>query len=441
MALGVAAAACQQAPERAPVALARDVFLLDDAAPEPRRQALDGAGAHERVVYVHFDGLAVARGADAPARSTSPVVPRDVVIPPFDATPFSAPPSEVRARIVERVKQHFARFAVKVVWSRPDPAIDYAMCIVGGSPSLLDLPPSVAGIAPLDCDDARGGNVVYAFSEALTPAELGGEARAVAALAAACSHELGHSFGLGHTIDNADLMTTTLSDLTEGFAGPTPVTGGSDPQCVRGAMQDGRGLLARTIGLQIAEDAPAVAFVGVERGRSGVEIRVSAAVPGRFVDAVDLYVDGKRGATLTRPPLRATLGGGDSAGSFVLAAVARDRLDGVAEARVVVPAAVDGSLPSAACRLHADCAATEACVDGRCVDAASTLVAPPAPAPDGGAPRMVADLGTHPAALPPFAGCALAGDTAPSSSGLALVLLAIACAALLVRRRADGGRA
>jgi hypothetical protein len=437
---------CQPPPSgaSAPGRLEHDVVALVDDGFDPigaRREALGGAGPHERVLYLHFDGLTVVRGADAPGRSSSPIVPRDVVVPPFDPTGFKAPALEVRARIVERVKQHFARFAVKVVWARPAPTVDYTMCVVGGLPSLLDLPPAVAGIAPLDCDDARGGNVVFTFSDTLAPALVGSEARAVAAIADACSHEFGHALGLGHTIDETDLMATTLSEETEGFAGPTPVTGGNDPQCVRGPVQDGRALLERTVGAQLPEGAPPLAILGVVRreppGTLGVSL--SVAIPGRSVDAVDVYADGARVATLTRPPLRAELRA-ETDQPVTLRAVARDRGIAVAETSVVTSSAdVAGAAPE--CRLHADCAAPEACVDGRCTDAAATLSMTPTtpPAPDGGAPAAAADGGVSRRAPALPAGCAVTARPSAGVDGALVWAAALLALCVALRRRAARG--
>jgi hypothetical protein len=402
--------------------LENDVVALaaDDGA---RRSALDGADPGERLVYVHFDGITLTRGRDWPARSSSAIVPGDVVVPPFDASRFSLPPSEVRARIVERVKQHYARFRVKVVTTRPDPALDYSMCVVGGHSSLLGLPSSVAGIAPLDCDDARGGNVVFAFSDELTPDQLRSEARAIAALAVACSHELGHSFGLGHTTNDSDIMAPIISDDTNAFAGPSPVTGGRDPQCVDGATQDGRALLAETIGKAIVDDEAPLAIVGARAnaGSSTVTVHLSSAVPGHFVEAIDLFADGAQVGTLSRPPLRLDLAGLAGGRSVTLKAIARDRNGTVAESRLVTfdPATVSSSIE---CRVHADCAASDACVNGRCTLAVASPPPPPPPPVDGAAATPNASAGgTRPPASAPIAGCSIADHARASTSGIAIL--------------------
>jgi hypothetical protein len=146
-------------------------------------------------------------------------------------------------------------------------------------------------------------------------------------------------------------------------------------------------------------------------------------------------------ATLTRPPLRAEIPGAASR-PVTLKAVARDRGAAVAEASVVTSSTdVAGQAPE--CRVHADCAAPEACVEGRCSDATATLSVPaPPPAPDGGAPRAAADGGASHLAPAPPAGCAVAAHAPTGDSGVlagAVFLLAL-CAALGRRRVARGVR-
>ena len=58
----------------------------------------------------------------------------------------------------------------------------------------------------LDCDDAQPSNVVYVFSEVLRPELTGTVDNSIDAIAIACSHEAGHSFGLGHTAEIRDVM-------------------------------------------------------------------------------------------------------------------------------------------------------------------------------------------------------------------------------------------
>lgn len=207
------------APEQ-PLALDGDYVLVDDA---PGRQTLDNApralGAN--VLYLNFTGATVVNGApDSASKNVSQILPAQrspAVFPPFDP---SIPAPKVSAQeaedaVFDRIRTLFRPYNIQVVRARPAEP-DYTMIIVGGDPTLAGRTANVAGVAPLDCTNANKSNVVFDFSDNLPP-EYGG----VVAIALTAAHEAGHSLGLEHTDNPADVMfsvnpnmaTQSIADL------------------------------------------------------------------------------------------------------------------------------------------------------------------------------------------------------------------------------------
>jgi len=407
-----------------------------------RRQGLtvgDGAGG-ARLVYLHFDGITLGPGADDPRTAHSVIVAHTTTIPPFDPRPYAAAldENEVRARIVARAKQHYAPFAVEVVRERPPAGAHHTMCIVGGLPSLVGQPARTAGLSPLDCNDDQPDNVVYVFSEVLRPEATGSIDASIDAIAIACSHEAGHSFGLGHTAEPRDVMAPRISRAVEGFAGESPVADDGSATCVRDGRQDSQRLLATTVGRSLAVAAPDVMFLGVEesaRVPPGSEVTVSAVVPGETVRAVEIWADGRRVGAPEWPPYRARIDA--KAGRTVeLYAAARgdDGLLGEARLQLLVDESAPAP-PKEPCRVHADCASDASCVDGGC--SAPSLRGATAAGGDGGG----AGDGPHRGAL----GCAAAGpgaahDGAPRAIAAAILAACFALLSLRRRRRASSLR-
>jgi hypothetical protein len=356
--------------------LTGDVVLVSpprDSTRSPRREGLtagDGmTGAH--LMYVHVDGLTLGPGADDPRGGRSVIVGKTTTIPAFDAQPYAAtlPEEEVRSRIVARIKQHFAPFAVEVLRARPPAGVHHTMCLVGGVPSLVNQPSRTAGLSPLDCDDAQADNVVFVFSEVLRPEATGSVDASIDAIAIACSHEAGHAYGLGHTQEIRDVMAPRISRAVEGFAGESPVADDGAATCVRDGKQDSQRLLAATVGRARDAAGPEVAFVGIaEGGRVPPRFiaTVSALVPGETVRAVEIWADGRRVAVSEWPPYRAEIEATPGRRLQLYAAARGD--DGLlAEAELsvevddaVAPPAID------ACRVHADCTSDTSCIEGRC---------------------------------------------------------------------------
>jgi MYXO-CTERM domain-containing protein len=141
-------------------------------------------------IYVELDGSTLTHGSadDARANVTSIVELAGV------AAPFGGDSAE-REAVLTAVRDDFAAFDVRIVAERPTTG-EYVMAVVTPTNPFGD---GVSGAAVIDCADEAGPNgVVFAFFGA-------GEAPAVD-VASAISQEVGHSLGLEHVTDAADLL-------------------------------------------------------------------------------------------------------------------------------------------------------------------------------------------------------------------------------------------
>ena len=158
--------------------------------------------------------------------------------------------SSCRDGIVELVRQHWSDFDLQIVVERPEG--DYTMMVIG--PASEGCQFGLLGLAPIDCGNASDRSVGFAF-------ECG---RSMVECAAIISHELGHTFGLDHTSDEDDLMTTgPLGVSTPGFVDrDVPLV---MPECHTTAQNSYRELQS-TLGNRSASDPSADEGRPNERG-------------------------------------------------------------------------------------------------------------------------------------------------------------------------------
>jgi MYXO-CTERM domain-containing protein len=152
------------------------------------------------VLWVNFAGALVSQAAsdNAPADQSQIA---GTQIPPFNAA-VGAPQvsaADAQEAVFDRLKGYYLPYDLTLTTTQPTGS--YSMILVGGNHALVGEPNGVAGVSPLDCTNANATNVVYAFSDDLTPLYGG-----VVALAVTAAHEAGHSYGLEHTDNPADIM-------------------------------------------------------------------------------------------------------------------------------------------------------------------------------------------------------------------------------------------
>src|SRR5581483_2640760 len=220
---------------------------------------------------------------------------------------------------------------VQVVTTRPASG-RYTMCIVGGDPSMLGIGQGAAGIAPLDCGNQNEPDVCYAFSSVLDPQSTGSSTESLKAIAVTCAQETAHTFGLGHTTNQNDIMYPQLTFSANGFAkGPQTLQNDGSGQCSNGSStQDSYNMLLGVIGpssgMPMTGPVPTVAFVTPTDGSTvplQFDIVVAASESGGTIAHVDLDAQGQSLGSLTAPPYKKTVTAPQD-GQYSLTATAYD---------------------------------------------------------------------------------------------------------------------
>jgi len=203
--------------------------------------AFAGDRARSRTIYLVHDGAEIRPGADDSAAGTSSLVTHAVSIPPWTTTP------ETWHDTVACVSEIYSRFAVTVTDVDPG-EVPHIEAIFGGSPGLLGLSRSTAGMSPFTPDCAViESSIVFTFTDILASDGH-----------SACedmAHEIAHSYGLDHELLPTDPMTFAHDVPDREFADVDASCGESSPRpCgLNGstcrATQNSYALLADRLGL------------------------------------------------------------------------------------------------------------------------------------------------------------------------------------------------
>jgi len=213
LALALAVSACSDPSPEPPVdavppadsgqeqAPGHEVYYLDESPllPPPGgvRPGPPPAAVSPVVLFLNFDGATITKAAASDAvKNTSPLC--GGTIPKFDHTPYGADRAKVIAQVKSRIAALLADFDITLVTTRPA-AAPYEMVVLGGLPTLCGYSAGIGGLAPLDCHNANTGDVSFVFSAGITHLDM---------LAIAVGHELGHSFGLPHSSEGCDVMSS-----------------------------------------------------------------------------------------------------------------------------------------------------------------------------------------------------------------------------------------
>ncbi len=298
------------------------------------------------VIFLNFDGQALRPGqCSDSATGCTFITTVSTNFPAFSGT------AAQKDQIVNLVRGYFARYNVTITTTRPTGV--YTMCMIGGSPQNIGMDPGAAGVAPLDCGDTSGADIVFAFSE-VTQNEPN-------AIATTVAQEVAHAYGLGHTNVQADIMYPYLNNATTGFLDQTMTTP-DQSFCPGVASQNSHRDMVRMLGAATGGTAGtggAGAGGAGAGGAGGTDAppRVAFTAPGdnatvptefqlnidasddRGVQYVDLYLDrgtpGEQTARLLAAPFSARVTN-LPAGRHTLDAIATDTGGHNASARVTV---------------------------------------------------------------------------------------------------------
>lgn len=149
------------------------------------------------VLYLNFGGAVITKAsASDAAKNTSPLC--GGTFPAFDHKPYGTDRAAVLAQVKARVATLLADFDITIVTARPA-APPYEMVVLGGLPAQCGYAAGIGGLAPLDCHNTNTGDVFFVFSGGITHLDM---------LAVAVGHELGHTFGLPHSAEGCDVMSS-----------------------------------------------------------------------------------------------------------------------------------------------------------------------------------------------------------------------------------------
>ncbi len=197
--------------------------------------------ATTRIIYLAHDGIELRPGATDSRQLTSSLVHHRVTIPPWTTSP------QRWAETVACVQGVFAPFDVQVTDEDPGD-VAHVVAVVGGSPGLLGLPRSAAGMSPFrqDCSVIEH-SIVFAFTDTLPD-----DARTVCNVIA---QEIGHSYGLDHVLLASDPMSTKHAPIARAFANQDVSCGETEarpcglPGATCRATQNSYTLLGERLGL------------------------------------------------------------------------------------------------------------------------------------------------------------------------------------------------
>jgi hypothetical protein len=375
--LAISLAGCQS-PSAQP--FAGDVYLPLRSSIGAHQEAVttgDGPnGAH--IIFLNFDGATVSPPSgwqDNSATNESQITRGTATIPAFDASPYAPAFTKASAEtaVANYFSQYYADFNVQVVTTRPS-GVRYTMCLVGGSPNVLGIGGGAAGIAPLDCGNQNEPDITYAFSSVLDPSNTGSATESLKEIAVTAAQETAHSFGLGHTTDQNDIMYPQLTGTATGFAkGPQGLQNDGSGQCSSpSTTQDSHQMLLDVLGpstgMPMTGPTPTVAFVTPTDGATvplSFTITVAASEAGGSIAHVDITSSGQSLFSLTSAPYTKTVTA-PQAGMYQLTATAYDANGNFGSATINFTADPNAPPQMTGCTHNSDCNSPLVCTNGMC---------------------------------------------------------------------------
>ena len=257
------------------------------------------ARAQSRTIYLNKNGVTVTPGANDARLDRSSIVSAPVSVPAWNASPA------VWSQTVTCLREMFAPFDVSITETDPG-ELPHIEAVFGGSPALLGMPGSFAGVSPFSSScKIIESSMVFTFTDVIPQ-----NAQVVCEVMA---QEIAHSYGLDHELLASDPMSylsfngkrsfqNVMAECGETSARPCGVTGA---QACR-TMQNSYALLMERIGAAGTGDIdpPSVAITSPA---DGAKVAPGFSVTANISDDVHvklaiLSIDGEDVASLTAGP-------------------------------------------------------------------------------------------------------------------------------------------
>lgn len=329
--------------------------------PDCTAKGLSPHAVGKRIVYLAFDGITLTRvqnaaDEDATTNKSWIVDNSTETIGAFQTSQLSSTGGLSRSQIINRVINDLyashADFDVEFTTTRPTSG-QYNMVVFGGTCSSVTGSSGCAGIAMGDCGDFLPSNITFVFPYNLRVGDL----------AATASQEWAHGIGLGHTLDNYDVMYPQIQGYipTEFGAGQVP----NDGSGCGLTYQDSYQRMMETIGPRGQDVVPPSVMITSPANGATVEAgqKVTAtASDASGIDLVEFRIGGES-INDTTAPYEATIPG-LAAGNHNIVVWAEDAHGNRNFAQVTVY--VSGGNETA-CENNDECNDGEECRNNLCV--------------------------------------------------------------------------
>lgn len=278
--------------------------------------------AKTHTFFLNYDGVQVSSGGDDNSATNTSMFQEFA----GNFSPYGN--GAKRAASMQAVMTDWAPYDVVITDTRPNGV--YTMCI-NTPDNIYGNGSGVLGVAPLDCNDSNGANIVFAFHS-------DNDQFPAATQATTMSQEIAHAFGLEHVNFPSDIMNPTNAGGDPKFLDqclaivPDPNFGilcvEQHAQFCGGSQQNSHQELIWLFGASTPDNEPPVVQItfpvnGQVYGLGEITTITANATDNQSVMSVDLLIDGVLQQTDNGAPFEWPVNG-IPVGSYCFSATARD---------------------------------------------------------------------------------------------------------------------